>query len=95
MGARHLRDPRCLRDVAAGALHQHIEVLALEVIEELKSEGRDFVLVTHEMGFARRVGDVVAFLAEGRVVESGAAERVFTAPESTQCRDFLARVLRY
>jgi polar amino acid transport system ATP-binding protein len=47
------------------------------------------------MGFARRVGDVVALLAEGRIVETGPAEQVFTAPKSPQCRDFLARVLRY
>ncbi len=88
--------PRVLLfDEPTSSLDPEMTAEVLEVIEELKSEGRDFVLVTHEMGFARRVGDVVAFLANGRVVESGSAERVFTTPESPQCRDFLARVLRY
>ena len=82
-------------DEPTSSLDPEMTAEVLEVIEELKSEGRDFVLVTHEMGFARRVGDVVALLAEGRIVESGPAEQVFTAQKSPQCRDFLARVLRY
>ncbi len=84
-----------LLDEPTSSLDPEMTAEVLEVIEELKSEGRDFVLVTHEMGFARRVGDVVALLAEGRIVESGPAEQVFTAPKSAQCRGFLARVLRY
>lgn len=88
--------PRVLLfDEPTSSLDPEMTAEVLEVIEELKSEGRDFVLVTHEMGFARRVGDVVALLAEGRIVESGHAEQVFTTPKSPQCRDFLARVLRY
>ena len=88
--------PRVLLfDEPTSSLDPEMTAEVLEVIEELKSEGRDFVLVTHEMGFARRVGDVVALLAEGRIVESGPAEQVFTAQKSPQCRDFLARVLRY
>jgi ABC-type histidine transport system ATPase subunit len=67
----------------------------LDVIEELKNEGRDFVLVTHEMGFARHVADRVAFLANGRIVEHAPAEQLFTAPQSRECRDFLARILRH
>ena len=88
--------PRVLLfDEPTSSLDPEMTAEVLEAIEELKSDGRDFVLVTHEMGFARRVGDVVAFLADGRVVESGTAEHIFTVPESAQCRDFLARVLRY
>ena len=88
--------PRVLLfDEPTSSLDPEMTAEVLDVIEELKSEGRDFVLVTHEMGFARRVGDVVALLAEGRIVETGSAEQVFTAPKSPQCRDFLARVLRY
>jgi uncharacterized protein involved in exopolysaccharide biosynthesis len=67
----------------------------LAVIEELKNEGRDFLLVTHEMGFARQVADRVAFLADGRIVEHAPAAELFAQPQSQQCRDFLARVLRY
>ena len=67
----------------------------LEVIEELRDEGRDFVLVTHEMGFARRVADQVALLAGGSIVESGPAAEVFDAPRHEISRRFLNRVLRY
>ena len=67
----------------------------LEVIEELRDEGRDFVLVTHEMGFARRVADQVALLAEGRIVESGPASQVFDAPREEVSRQFFAKVLKY
>ena len=84
-----------LLDEPTSALDPEMTAEVLELIEELKSEGRDFVLVTHEMGFARRVGDTVAFLADGRIVERETAARLFEAPQSAQCRDFLARVLRY
>ena len=67
----------------------------LEVIEELRAQGGDFVLVTHAMGFARRVADRVAFLAEGRLLESGSASDVFEAPKTEVCRDFLSRILKY
>jgi len=84
-----------LLDEPTSALDPEMTAEVLELIEELKKEGRSFVLVTHEMGFARRVGDAVAFLADGRIVELDAAERLFESPQSAQCRDFLARVLRY
>jgi len=84
-----------LLDEPTSALDPEMTAEVLELIEELKAEGRDFILVTHEMGFARRVGDTVAFLADGRIVERDDAARLFEAPQSAQCRDFLARVLRY
>jgi ABC-type histidine transport system ATPase subunit len=58
-------------------------------------QGRDLVLVTHEMGFARTVADHVAFLAGGRVVECGVTAQVFEAPATDQCRKFLGMVLKY
>ena len=67
----------------------------LEIIEGLREEGRDFVLVTHEMGFARRVGDQVALLAEGRIVEFGPAAQIFDAPQEEVSRAFFSKVLRY
>jgi polar amino acid transport system ATP-binding protein len=88
--------PRVLLfDEPTSALDPEMTAEVLEVIEELKAEGRDFVLVTHEMGFARHVADRVAFLADGRIIEHAPAEQLFAAPQSAQCRDFLARVLRY
>ncbi len=84
-----------LFDEPTSALDPEMTAEVLELIEELKTEGRSFILVTHEMGFARRVGDAVVFLAEGKVVEQATPERLFGAPESSECRTFLARVLRY
>ena len=68
-------------DEPTSALDPEMTGGVLEVIEELRDEGRDFVLVTHEMGFARRVADQVALLADGRIVESGPAVQVFDAPK--------------
>ena len=67
----------------------------LDMIEELRAEGRDFVLVTHEMGFARRVADQVALISEGRIAEVGPVAQVFEHPASPVTRDFLARILKY
>lgn len=82
-------------DEPTSALDPEMTGEVLELIEELKDEGRDFVLVTHEMGFARRVADQVALLADGRIVESGPAARVFDAPTHEVSRGFFAKVLRY
>jgi len=88
--------PRLLLfDEPTSALDPEMTAEVLDVIEELKEEGLDFILVTHEMGFARHVGDVVAFLADGRIVERAPAEELFAAPQSAPCRDFLSRVLKY
>ena len=82
-------------DEPTSALDPEMTGGVLEVIEELRDEGRDFVLVTHEMGFARRVADQVALLADGRIVEAGPAAQVFDAPAHEVSRNFFARVLRY
>ena len=67
----------------------------LDMIAELRAEGRAILLVTHAMGFARRVADQVALLAEGRLVEVGPPAQVFDQPAAPATRDFLARVLQY
>ncbi len=88
--------PRVLLfDEPTSALDPEMTAEVLDVIGELKEEGRDFVLVTHEMGFARHVGDVVAFLAEGRIVEHAPAAEFFAEPKSAVCREFLRRILKY
>jgi polar amino acid transport system ATP-binding protein len=84
-----------LLDEPTSALDPEMTAEVLELIAELKAEGRNFVLVTHAMGFARQVGDVAAFLADGRVTEHGPAEQLFAAPRTEQCRGFLQRVLKY
>jgi len=88
--------PRLLLfDEPTSALDPEMTAEVLDVIEELKAEGRDFVLVTHAMGFAKHVADQVAFLSGGKIVEQGPPGQVFDAPQSVACRDFLARVLKY
>jgi polar amino acid transport system ATP-binding protein len=88
--------PRLLLfDEPTSALDPEMTAEVLEVIEELKAEGHDFILVTHEMGFARHVADHVAFLADGVIVEHAAGDALFSAPKTEICRNFLRRVLRH
>ncbi len=68
------------------------EVLA--VMQTLADEGMTMVVVTHEMGFARRVADRVLFMDEGRIVEDGAPELLFERPAAERTRRFLGKVLR-
>jgi polar amino acid transport system ATP-binding protein len=84
-----------LFDEPTSALDPEMTAEVLDVIKELRDEGRDFVLVTHEMGFARQIADHVALVADGRIVESGAVQQVFDHPAAAQTRDFLSRILKY
>ena len=65
----------------------------LEVMKELAKEGMTMVVVTHEMGFAREMADRVIFMADGKIVEEGTPEQIFTAPRQPRTQDFLAKVL--
>lgn len=88
--------PRLLLfDEPTSALDPEMTAEVLDMIKELREEGRDFILVTHEMGFARQVADQVALVADGRIVEIGAVQQIFENPTSPQSRDFLAKVLKY
>jgi polar amino acid transport system ATP-binding protein len=88
--------PRLLLfDEPTSALDPEMTAEVLDIIKELRDEGRDFILVTHEMGFARQVADQVALLADGRIAELGPVQQVFDDPRSDQSREFLAKVLKY
>ena len=67
----------------------------LDFIAELRNEGRDLIMVTHNMVFAREVSDRCVFIAEGRVVEEGPTVELFTGPREPLLAGFLAKVLRY
>jgi polar amino acid transport system ATP-binding protein len=84
-----------LLDEPTSALDPEMTSEVLDTILELREEGLDFVLVTHEMGFARRVADQAAFLADGRIVEAGPSAQLFGAPSAPQTRAFLDKVLKY
>ncbi len=88
--------PRLLLfDEPTSSLDPEMTAEVLDLIRELGEEGRDFILVTHEMGFARRIADHVALLADGAIVETGSVAEVFDRPQTARSREFLARVLKY
>ncbi len=86
--------PRALLlDEVTSALDPELVGEVLEAVRDLKAEGMTMVIATHEMGFAREVADEVAFLHEGRILESGAPEQVLGAPREPETQRFLARLL--
>jgi len=90
-----IRPRLLLFDEPTSALDPEMTAEVLEVIEELRHEGRDFILVTHQMGFARKVADKVALLSGGRIVECGPPAAVLEHPQSDAARQFLSRILKY
>ncbi|WP_347037710.1 amino acid ABC transporter ATP-binding protein [Glutamicibacter halophytocola] len=82
-----------LFDEATSALDPEMVGEVLQVIKELAESGMTMVLVTHEMGFAREVGDRVIFMADGVVCEQGEPEQLFGNPRQERTRDFLSKVL--
>jgi polar amino acid transport system ATP-binding protein len=86
-------DPRLLLlDEITSALDPELVGEVLELVGELAVAGRTIVMATHEMGFARQVADTVCFLDGGRIIESGSAEQVLTAPAHERTQQFLRRV---
>jgi polar amino acid transport system ATP-binding protein len=88
-----MRPAVLLFDEPTSALDPELVGEVLEVIEDLARGGTTMVVVTHEIGFARRVADQVVFMDDGRVVEQGPPEQVLDAPQHDRTRAFLARVL--
>jgi polar amino acid transport system ATP-binding protein len=84
-----------LFDEPTSALDPEMTAEVLQLIAELKESGTPMLLVTHEMGFARKVADQVAFLSRGKVQEQGAAAEFFSRPKSEEAGRFLAKVLAY
>ena len=82
-----------LFDEPTSALDPEMVGEVLEVMKELAREGMTMVVVTHEMGFAREVGDRVLFMADGRIVEQNTPEVIFGNPQEERTRSFLAKVL--
>ncbi|MGN7778798.1 amino acid ABC transporter ATP-binding protein [Mycolicibacterium sp. 22603] len=80
-------------DEATSALDPELVKGILELIADLGSTGMTMVVVTHEMGFARSAADAVVFMDEGKVVESGPPEQIFTGAETERLRRFLDQVL--
>ena len=82
-----------LFDEPTSALDPEMVGEVLEVMKELAHDGMTMVVVTHEMGFAREVGDRVLFMADGKIAESGTPKDIFEHPQCARLQDFLAKVL--
>ena len=82
-----------LFDEATSALDPEMIGEVLEVMKTLAHEGMTMVVVTHEMGFAREVGDRVLFMEEGRLVEEGQIEQFFSNPTEERTKTFLSQIL--
>ena len=87
-------DPKILLfDEPTSALDPELVNEVLDVIRELTTSGTTLIIVTHEMGFARDVADIVVFMDEGQIVEQGSPEHIFTNPQEPRTRSFLSKVL--
>ena len=82
-----------LFDEPTSALDPEMVGEVLDVMKELANEGMTMVVVTHEMGFAREVGNRVLFMDEGKLVEQGTPEDIFDRPQNPRLQDFLSKVL--
>ena len=82
-----------LFDEPTSALDPEMVGEVLDVMKKLAAEGMTMVVVTHEMGFAREVGDRVLFMDEGRVLEEGTPKEIFETPKNPRTQDFLRKVL--
>ncbi len=84
-----------LFDEPTSALDPEMINEVLEVMTSLARSGMTMVVVTHEMGFARRAADRVVFMAEGKIVEQATPDQFFTAPRSDRAKDFLSKILTH
>ena len=82
-----------LFDEPTSALDPEMVGEVLEVMKELADEGMTMVVVTHEMGFAREVGNRVLFMDEGKIVEQGTPDEIFNSPNHPRLQEFLSKVL--
>ncbi len=89
-------DPKVmLFDEPTSALDPEMINEVLDVMVELAKSGMTMIVVTHEMGFARKAANRVVFLSDGQVVEEGTPEEFFTNPTSERAKDFLGKILTH
>ncbi|CZR08313.1 amino acid ABC transporter ATP-binding protein [Trichococcus collinsii] len=82
-----------LFDEPTSALDPEMVGEVLQVMKDLALEGMTMVVVTHEMGFAKEVGDRILFMDDGQVMEQGTPDEIFNHPKSERTKDFLSKVL--
>ncbi|MEM7685354.1 MAG: amino acid ABC transporter ATP-binding protein [Pseudomonadota bacterium] len=87
-------EPRImLFDEPTSALDPEMIAEVLDVMAELADSGMTMIVVTHEMGFAKRVADRMVFMDKGEIVETAPPEQFFSAPETARCQTFLDQIL--
>ncbi|HMQ36182.1 MAG TPA: amino acid ABC transporter ATP-binding protein [Micropruina sp.] len=84
-----------LFDEPTSALDPEMVNEVLDVMVQLAKEGMTMIVVTHEMGFARKAADKVVFLADGEIVESNTPHEFFSNPQSARAKDFLSKILTH
>ena len=84
-----------LFDEPTSALDPEMINEVLDVMTSLAREGMTMMVVTHEMGFARRAADRVIFMADGKLVEQASPDEFFSAPKSERAQDFLSKILTH
>ena len=82
-----------LFDEPTSALDPEMVKEVLEVMKELAREGMTMAVVTHEMGFAREVGDRVLFVDQGMILEQGTPDEIFSRPKEARMKEFLSKIL--
>ncbi|ONI79290.1 glutamate ABC transporter ATP-binding protein [Actinosynnema sp. ALI-1.44] len=90
-----MRPKVMLFDEPTSALDPEMVQEVLDVMTSLAKEGMTMLVVTHEMGFARKAADRVIFMSDGEVVEDSTPEEFFTAPKSNRAKDFLGKILTH
>jgi glutamate transport system ATP-binding protein len=89
-------NPRALLfDEPTSALDPEMVNEVLDVMGDLAAEGMTMVVVTHEMGFARRVADRVVFMADGQIIEQNTPASFFDSPQTARAQDFLSKILNH
>jgi ABC-type polar amino acid transport system ATPase subunit len=84
-----------LFDEPTSALDPEMIHEVLDVMTELAEDGMTMIVVTHEMGFARKVADLVVFMDEGEIVESNPPDEFFDNPANERTKDFLKQILTH
>ena len=82
-------------DEPTAALDPILTSEVLEMIGTLKKEQKDFIIVTHEMGFARSVADYILFVDKGKIVEYGLSKELFEKPKTEELKNFLGKILEW
>jgi polar amino acid transport system ATP-binding protein len=82
-------------DEPTAALDPILTSEVLEMIGTLKKERKDFIIVTHEMGFARSVADYILFVDKGKIVEYGVSKELFEKPKTEELKNFFGKILEW